>query len=255
MDCNRPGNFAAGTWISVITWTQQFTTRGRALVQQDERRKAMISLTDSISEVGRHEDDTRQSLRNIAEKVKATNKAHKAPLRELLLSSKTQRNKLSLVVKKRASLQQHLETLQTSELNQQVLVSVQQTSQVLKSMGLDQKIDNVEELMMDLAESHDDVRNIQNGLGTSYGEDPDNDELEAELALLISEDVELDQPIQNNSMTASVSKDVNIVAPLLPVLSSVQAKRKEPAMLSVKETGLESKPTYVPVAQMAMAEI
>ena len=50
-------------------------------------------------------------------------------MRDLLVRSISQRSKLAMIGKKRMALQQHLETLEASELNQQVLNSVKQTSE------------------------------------------------------------------------------------------------------------------------------
>ena len=98
----------------------------------------------------------------------------------LLTKSRTQRQKLLLITRKREQLQTHLETLETSELNQQVISSVKETSHVLRSMGLTHNVDTVDELMQDMADSHDDVRLIQSGLATNVGTDPDSADLEAE---------------------------------------------------------------------------
>ena len=132
----------------------------------------------------------------------------------LLTRSRSQRQKLLLITRKREQLQTHLETLETSELNQQVISSVKETSHVLRSMGLSHNVDTVDELMQDMADSHDDVRLIQSGLATSVGTEPNSADLEAELALLMScgEDDEDDgaaggecaAPQQSNSMAPAL---------------------------------------------------
>ena len=131
----------------------------------------------------------------------------------LLTKSRTQRQKLLLITRKREQLQTHLETLETSELNQQVISSVKETSHVLRSMGLTHNVDTVDELMQDMADSHDDVRLIQSGLATNVGTDPDSADLEAELALLMSGEDDGDDgaaggeyaaPSQSNSMTPAL---------------------------------------------------
>ena len=131
----------------------------------------------------------------------------------LLTKSRTQRQKLLLITRKREQLQTYLETLETSELNQQVISSVKETSHVLRSMGLTHNVDTVDELMQDMADSHDDVRLIQSGLTTNVGTDPDSADLEAELALLMSGEDDGDDgtaggeyaaPSQFNSMTPAL---------------------------------------------------
>ena len=132
----------------------------------------------------------------------------------LLTKSRTQRQKLLLITRKREQLQTHLETLETSELNQQVISSVKETSHVLRSMGLTHNVDTIDELMQDMADSHDDVRLIQSGLATNVGTDPDSADLEAELALLMSGEDDGDDsaaggeyaaPSQFNSMTLALN--------------------------------------------------
>jgi len=118
--------------------------------------------------------------------VRATNPKLKTAVCSLLTRSRAQRQKLQLITRKREQLQTHLETLETSELNQQVISSVQETSHVLRSMGLSQNVDSVDELMQDMADSHDDVRLIQTGLSTGVGVEPESSDLEAELALLLA---------------------------------------------------------------------
>lgn len=160
----------------------------------------MCMLRESIMEVQRCEDETSVGIRNIASQVKTVNRHNKAPLKDLLLRSRAQRHKLQMIAKKRQSLQQHLETLETSELNQQVISSVKETSDVLKNMGLAQNVESVDELMIDMAESHDDVRLIQTGLAAGHGEDVDSAELDAELELLLSEDGDSNAPPHDNTM-------------------------------------------------------
>lgn len=200
MDCARPGTFVASAWMSVITSVKLLTASGRKQVLANQRRHAMCMLRESILEVQRCEDETAVGIRNIASQVKSVNRQNKAPLKDLLVRSRTQRHKLSLIAKKRQSLQQHLETLETSELNQQVISSVKETSDVLKNMGLAQNVESVDELMLDMAESQDDVRQIQTGLAAGHDDDADAAELDAELALLLGEDGDSAAPPHNNTM-------------------------------------------------------
>jgi len=189
-----------------MTSARLMTTRGRLHVQQNERRKAMLALRSSLAEVQRSETETMTVLRTIASQVKGCQHKNKSMMRDLLSKSRTQRIKLGAIIKKRTALQQHLETLETSELNQQVLSSVKQTSDVLKSMDLAQKLESVDELMIEMNESHDDMQSIQLGLGSSYGSDAQDEDLEQELALLIADDdADIHMPPQNNSMHASPS--------------------------------------------------
>jgi len=184
------------------------TNKGRTDILANNRKVAMCGLRRSIEDVSRMELTTSQAMIAIASEVKCTGSRNKNVLRELLMRSRTNRNKLSVIIKKRQSLQQHLDTLETSELNQQVLSSVRQTSDVLKSMGLEQKMESVDELMMDMAESHEDVRSIQNGLSTSFSGEIEQNDLDEELALLLGDDTEkqTDKSLQYNPYKNTTTK-------------------------------------------------
>jgi len=214
MYCARPSDIVARTWVSFMTSAQMMTQRGRMHVQQNERRKAMIALRSSLEEVERSESDTMNSLRSLATQVRQQQGKSKGPVRDLLVRSISQRSKLTMIGKKRMALQQHLETLEASELNQQVLNSVKQTSEVLKSMGLSQRLENVDELMLDMSESHDDMRSIQIGLGASHASDIEDEDLEKELEMLFAdENVLFVSPPPSNSMAVAPQSNSMAVTP------------------------------------------
>ena len=157
-------------------------------------------------------------------------------MRDLLVRSMSQRSKLTMIGKKRMALQQHLETLEASELNQQVLNSVKQTSDVLKSMGLSQKLENVDELMLDMSESHDDMRSIQVGLGTSHSTDIEDEDLEKELEMLFAdEDTVFAKPSTSNSMGAVVTPVPAAVEPAVAAQETVPATVPETGTLVADE--------------------
>ena len=230
MDCARPSDIVARTWVSFMTSAQMMTQRGRLHVQQNERRKAMIALRSSLEEVERTESDTMSTLRSLATQVRQQQGKSRGPVRDLLVRSISQRSKLAMIGKKRMALQQHLETLEASELNQQVLSSVKQTSDVLKSMGLSQKLENVDELMLDMSESHDEMRSIQVGLGTSHSTDIEDEELEKELEMLFAdENTVFANPSHRNSMGGAVAPVPAAVAPVpAAVEPAVAAEETEP---------------------------
>ena len=221
-----------------MTSAQMMTQRGRLHVQQNERRKAMIALRSSLEEVERSESETMSSLRSLATQVKQQQGKSKGPVRDLLVKSISQRSKLAMIGKKRMALQQHLETLETSELNQQVLNSVKQTSDVLKSMGLSQKLENVDELMLDMSESHDDMRSIQAGLGASHATDIEDDDLEKELEMLFADENILFVPSHSNSMGAVVKPAPAAVEPAVAAVEpAVAAEEAVPEAAPLAEDG------------------
>lgn len=240
----KPGNMVASAWISIVTSVKLLTTAGRGQVLHNERRHAMASLRESITEVQRCEDETAIGLRTIATQVKTVNTKNKAPLRELLTRSRTQRQKLTLITKKRVSLQTHLETLETSELNQQVISSVKETSLVLKSMGLNQNMETVDELMMDMAESHEDVQNIQEGLSAQRGDSLEQTDLDSEFELLMQEDSDFDAPPQDNSMNSPMQQPV--VLQVKPVQPHARVTPEKVAAVTLSQpSSLQSVPEEV----------
>jgi len=101
-----------------------------------------------------------------------------------------------------------MDTLASSELNQSVMSSVRETSQVLKAMGLDKSLDSVKEMMLDMEESTQDDSSIQSSLAISFtGEDTSDDsDLQREMEMLLKDKDDtcslMQTPPHNNSMAA-----------------------------------------------------
>jgi len=158
--------------------------------QDDEMRRATMLLSRSIAATCLTEDGIQSELHSLATRVKSMKSAYMKPeLNALLRQSRSKRLRLSQTTKKREALEQHMETLHSSQLNQQVMSSVRQTTDALKAMGLEKELESIDEVMMDLTECHGDVTAIQNGLSSSIGSDAvDDDDLEAEMHLLLGGD-------------------------------------------------------------------
>lgn len=175
----------AQLWLRIMR-----TVRG--VSKDDMKRRAKLMTENTITGMLEQEKNYTSNLRAIAARVKAvpTGKKNSPEMRELLLRSRNMRTQLTLMHKKRFALEAHLETLNVSELNTQILASVQETSSVLKSMGLDKNLESMDEVMMDMKESLADVSALQDGLSQSVdvnGEVSDEG-LDEELRLLLSDD-------------------------------------------------------------------
>ena len=85
-------------------------------------------------------------------------------------------------------MQGHLDTLKNSDLNEQVLSSVKETSVVLKNMGLDKSLSDMDDMVADLQEAHTDLNALQEGLSESFTSTPNDADIERELELLLSDD-------------------------------------------------------------------
>jgi len=215
--CNEVAhNSLANTWLRFMG-----VVRGAPIV--DQARKAKLMLETSIKEIQKNELVLKSELSAIALRVKQThNPKTKSTLNALLCTSRAKRMKLTAAVKKRAALEQHMDTLASSELNQSVMSSVRETSQVLKAMGLDKSLDSVEEMMLDMEESTQDASSIQSSLATSFtGEDPsDESDLQREMEMLLNDENDaytlMNTPPHSNSMTPSAAQ------PALPVTKPEQ---------------------------------
>ena len=128
---------------------------------EDKMRFAEMQLTDTIQELKDKETELKSELNTIAasvkraQAVKATSK-----VKQLLVSSVSKRNNLSLTTKRRLALEQQMDAIATTQLNQQVLSSMKETSKALKSLGLDSTLNSVDEVMADMQDSTSDILSL-----------------------------------------------------------------------------------------------
>ena len=131
----------------------------------DAKRQARLNAEDTIASLQDREMALQSELRALAQTARqAKSAAGNSALRTVLLKSKGIRQQLSTTTKKKMALQGHLDTLKNSELNEQVLSSVKETSVVLKSMGLDKSLGDMDEMVQDLQEAQSDLNALQEGL-------------------------------------------------------------------------------------------
>tara|TARA_B100001758_G_scaffold247398_2_gene265073 strand:+ start:3736 stop:4503 length:768 start_codon:yes stop_codon:yes gene_type:complete len=188
-------------WIKLLRLLQAKRLWPQHEVQT--QRQAQMGLRECIQHLEEKEMDLRKELRDMAEQVKKEQKnGNKSRLRMLLMSSSAKRSNLSTTARKRLALEQQLEALSTTQLNQEVLSSMQQTSAVLKSMGLEDKIATTDEVMQDLEDSQRDIASLQETLSTaiSGAGDYDDSALEAELELLLNDVPDMEAPVTVNSL-------------------------------------------------------
>ena len=139
-----------------------------------------------------------------------------------------------MTARKRMALEQQLEALSTTQLNQEVLASMQQTSAVLKSMGLEDKIATTDEVMQDLEDSQRDIASLQESLSTGVSGvgEFDDSALEAELELLLNDVPDLDAPLLVNSI-ARPQVTVEQKADAVPEAEPAPERDVEPALQAV----------------------
>ena len=156
-------------------------------VHLDTTRAAKIGLKNTLDEISDSENALNLETQDIVRRIRiiqSTGKSHAERVKPLLLQSRKIRGRLAVLCKKKYALEQHMETLINSELNQHVLASMQKTSHALKGMGLDKSLESVDRVMLDLEENHNDIRDIQHTLGTAFDQSEDVD-FDLELCLLL----------------------------------------------------------------------
>ena len=158
---------------------------------QDAKRKARLHADQTIATLQEHETELQNELRTLANAARQAQKqVASQSLRAVLGKSKATRQQLTLLVKKRQALQNHLDTLKNSELNEQVLSSVKQTSSVLKTMGLEQSLSDMDAVVADMQDAQSDLSALQEGLSEGFNGSNgqgDEDDLDLELEMLLSD--------------------------------------------------------------------
>ena len=115
------------------------------------------------------------------------------------------------------------QTLETSSINQQVISTVKQTSEALKSLGLDESLKSVDSIMMEMEEMTQDVQNISTDLGAQLSTDANigEDELAEELDLFLNADFE-NCTMQIYKTETKTQTPQNIVSSKVLVTNSMQ---------------------------------
>ena len=205
----------------------------------DKTREAQISLRTSIADVTTAEQALKEDLSRIARQVKESQKnAMHTHTKQLLLSSRAKRQSMHDMQRKRAVLEKHQEALLSCDLNEKVLASMKQTSGVLKDIGMDKQLAEVDETIMDLQENTAAVGDLSRALGESFGLDHDDDEaaLQDELNALL--DDEWERPIGRVTVAAPPAA---ITAPTVNSrMQTVEEDRvlelEEPTQAEIKTT-------------------
>ena len=192
-------NTAAGFWIKGI----QFVFGPLPI---DNTRSAKLGLKDSLREIGVTEEELQAQLAMVIARIKASQKQTKSieRVKPMLVQCRKIKDRLAVLQRKREALDNHMETLENSELNQHVLHSMQRTSNALKAMGLDKSLQAVDKVMLDLEENHSDMSSLQQTLGMSYSEDESVD-WGLELSMLLNDEC-VAPPVLANAMHHAPAK-------------------------------------------------
>lgn len=227
---------AAGFWMS----TMEFVF---GPVPIDNTRSAKIGLQASLREIAAMEEELRGELEALIGRLKVTQKQTKnmERVKPTLIQCRKIKNRLAVLERKKEALQNHVETIENSELNQHVLHSMQRTSSALKAMGLDKSLQSVDKVMLDLEENHSDMNSLQQTLCVSYTEEEDVD-WGQELSMLLNDDC-MSIPVVRNTMPAvreeqPASAPAEVTLEVVPVPSQQggsateeTVKKTEPAVM------------------------
>ncbi len=227
---------ATGIWMS----TMEFVF---GPVPIDNTRSAKIGLQASLREIAAMEEELRGELEALIGRLKVTQKQTKnmERIKPTLIQCRKIKNRLAVLERKKEALQNHVETIENSELNQHVLHSMQRTSSALKAMGLDKSLQSVDKVMLDLEENHSDMNSLQQTLCVSYTEEEDVD-WGQELSMLLNDDC-MSIPVVRNTMPAvreeqPASAPAEVTLEVVPVQSQQggsateeTVKKTEPAVM------------------------
>ena len=214
---------------------------------RDSLNIANSSLIDSIDEIKFVEQNAKHELQDLVAKVKSLDSAkHKASLHELLRRSRVLRNTLATTAKKRMGMEQHLETLKQSQLNQSMMTSMKHTTDALQTLGLN--VTDADNIMLDLEENTNDLQAMQSTLSQNFTDvDFSAADLESELELMLSDDALCPVTLKSKELSVESHRQHNGV--------NVEIASKVPTKLSVSGDVNDNTPHDVPPPAPAPAEI
>ena len=197
---------------------------------RDKMQLAEMSVAASIADINEAENKSKRELGALVKRVRELDPVRqRGQVQEFISRTRMLRASIAGMAKKRTGMEQNLETLRQSQLNQNMLLSMKHTTDALQTLGL--KVSDADNIMLDLEESTGDITHLQNTLSSGWADnDLSQEELDAELELILSDDA------------------------LSPI---VLPRRKQPA--SVQQPGLQHQPVEdkqgLEAAQEGEAEI
>jgi len=232
----------ASVWIQLMSLVARPDS---AVVRSDNAITAKVQLQETITHLKQVEDSLREDLKSSAVHVRAAQASHaKTTLQHLLMRTRAKRMRLTQTANKRVNIEQQLDALCMSELNNQVLTSMQKTSVALKSLGVREAVEDADEVMLDMQEAHQDLSAMQDALGQPINMDTlDETVLAAELEMLLNgdEDMLLHAPNFQNKMQVGEADAKKVTTPTPEPNSvpqetpaeSVENEAAEPAHLAL----------------------
>ena len=134
---------------------------------RDKIQLAEMSVASSIHDIVQAENKSTRELSTLVARVRELNpQRNRGQVLELLSRTRVLRATLACLAKKRTGMEQSLEALRQSQLNQNMLLSMRHTSDALQTVGL--KVGDADHIMLDMEESASDLNAMQNVLSTRH---------------------------------------------------------------------------------------
>lgn len=216
--------------------------------KEEKKRSAMLNLQKALQDVQRIEVNLEKEIMALSQRARALNREGmsartKGEMRSLLSNAKQRRGALSVARKQRQGLQNQQCALDSCEINSMVLSSMKQTSGVLRDLGMDSKLEEIDETIMDLQEYTSKASEMSAALGeASVGAEDDDDMLRFELDLLLGEDpCSISLPLPNKNTINSMSEKNMDLQPQATSDMQTKVSVSENLSTEVEESASENK--------------
>jgi hypothetical protein len=216
---------------------------------RDKIQLAEMSVASSIHDIVQAENKSTRELSTLVARVRELNpQRNRGQVLELLSRTRVLRATLACLAKKRTGMEQSLEALRQSQLNQNMLLSMRHTSDALQTVGL--KVGDADHIMLDMEESASDLNAMQNVLSTSFADDLSQEDLDAELELVLSDDALCPLAIRKRLDTAAAAFQKESPSLVEPAAQPAPAAQSAPAA----QPAPAAPPEAVPPAQEEQQE-
>lgn len=208
----------------LATWFRNATVTMWGINTQDRTAMAELSVAASINELSHAEQETREKLQAIVKQVKLMQKSAQtttsksASVQQALMKSRALRKTLTSLALKKNGMENHLEKLRQSKINQSMISSMQATNDALAKLGVN--VSDADDVMLDYEDLSKDVHDTTSALSSFQepGAVYDEDELEQELQMMLGDESEAllftkvtSQP-KPNAVTESQSVELELVS-------------------------------------------
>lgn len=181
----------------------------------DKTRLASTTIKDQIARLLQHEQNTKRAIEEIANEIRTMDGAKRkkaAFLKPKLTKSRRLRFNLENLIKQRESLDRQLESLQTTQINQNIFKAMRESKEALKSMGIEIVQKDLDGVLHELDDQIYEANQLTNALsnGMDTGEEID---LLHELDLLFADEAGNDMDLLYNDVLPVLHKQQHKTEP------------------------------------------